>query len=124
MSKKKKFVILGLAALAIVTALVILLGQPKPLRPSDYERVCEGMTPEEVHAIMGQPNRVFRGVRSYVDVYGGGQVAIGDHLLIPGGYSDTALIVYKDDRVDDKSWVEADRTKWWQHFRRCWHLPF
>jgi hypothetical protein len=58
MTKKRKLVVLGVAAVGLVAGpLLSLQSLPKTPFQAKYARVRRGMTVEEVHAIMGEPNR-------------------------------------------------------------------
>ena len=97
-------VVLAVALLAAVADL--LLGTPRTPYRTSCDRVRWGMTPEEVHAHMGEPAVSCwssTGLRS--EIYDGSDVA-----LVSSGSAESAGVLFANGRVTRKTWGGGEPT--------------
>jgi hypothetical protein len=110
---RKRLLILDGVVLAVAVLAGVLLppGRPKTQLRAQYDRVRRGMTPEEVHAIMGEPNYYTHPwpPGQVTEVFGDDQLFVSIDLLIIPESKESVYILFTDGRVTRKTYQWEDR---------------
>jgi hypothetical protein len=109
MSRKRLLVLAGLVLAAVAVSggvLLLLPGQSKVPFRAKFDQVWVGMTPEEVHAIMGQPDAVNGWPNGLAEFYIGGEPSRSTFEIMPNKVA-LAKVVFIDGRVARTKWAES-----------------
>jgi hypothetical protein len=118
----RKWLLVALAVVLVAGVMVVALLVPSPPKTQfrvGYDRVRLGMTPDEVHAVMGRwVMAYYPGGIPEEEVYAGADD--GDALISatnPSGGTEAAYVRYAGGRVTDKTWEGKGEPTWLESLR-------